>query len=148
MFGWRKFVSDLPPWRAMFNRALRPPCPRARALYVAAMSQSAGGEYRSNSICSPLEPTIWYRGEKIRLEGLNAPEVRGACNHEIALARQATERLRAILSSESFTVSRHGKDRYGQTLATIRNSRGDVARILIAEGLAHEWRGHKESRSG
>lgn len=89
--------------------------------------------------------TIWYQGEKIRLEGFNAPEVQGACNRETTLARKATERLRAILSAQPFTISRNGKDRYGRTLATIRNSHGDIGRAMIAEGLAHEWRGFKES---
>ncbi len=92
--------------------------------------------------------TIWYRGEKIRLEGFNAPETQGLCARESELARRATLRLRAVLSSEPFSVTRNGKDRYGRTLATIRNSQGDVGNVLIAEGLAHEWRGRKENWCG
>lgn len=40
--------------------------------------------------------TIWIDGEKIRLEGFNAPEVSGQCNRERELAQRATRELQAI----------------------------------------------------
>ncbi|MCP4286252.1 MAG: thermonuclease family protein [Gammaproteobacteria bacterium] len=88
--------------------------------------------------------TIWLDGEKIRLETFNTPEMNGKCARERRLAQQATQRLRQILSSEPFKVSRNGKDRYGRTLATISNSSGNVGDVLITEHLAHKWRGYKE----
>ncbi|WP_345097632.1 hypothetical protein [Chelativorans composti] len=30
-------------------------------------------------------------------------------------------------------------------MATIRNSRGDVGQQLVNNGLAHQWKGYKES---
>ncbi len=92
--------------------------------------------------------TIWLEGEKIRLESFNTPEMNGKCFVERQLAQQAKMRLRQILSAEPFKVSRNGKDRYGRTLAVISNSSGNVGDILIREGLAHEWRGRKESWCG
>lgn len=89
--------------------------------------------------------TIWIDREKIRLEGFNAPEVNGSCRRERELAKQATRELQRILSSAPFTVTRNGRDRYKRTLATIRNSKGDITGLMIAKGLAHEWRGRKES---
>ncbi|MGQ2906212.1 MAG: thermonuclease family protein [Neoaquamicrobium sediminum] len=89
--------------------------------------------------------TIWVRGEKIRLEGFNAPEINGACDRERRMAVQARDELRRVLNGRAFTMERNGKDRYGRTLATIRVGERDVGAGLISKGLAHEWRGFKES---
>jgi len=89
--------------------------------------------------------TLWIRGEKFRLANINTAETNGRCRHERELAARATQMIRAILASEPFVVTRTGRDHYGRTLATIRNGRGDVGHMLVAKGLAHEWRGRKES---
>ena len=89
--------------------------------------------------------TIWVKGEKIRLEGFNAPEMNGSCNRERRMAIQARDELRRVLNGRAFTIGRNGKDRYGRTLATIRVDGRDVGEGLISKGLAHEWRGFKES---
>lgn len=89
--------------------------------------------------------TLWIGGEKFRLQNINTAETNGRCSRERELAARATQTLRAILSSEPFVVTRTGRDRYGRTLATFRNSGGDVGHMLIANGLAHEWNGRKEN---
>ncbi|NRC56333.1 thermonuclease family protein [Mesorhizobium sediminum] len=89
--------------------------------------------------------TIWVRGEKIRLEGFNAPEMNGSCDRERRMAVQARDELRRALDGRAFTIERNGKDRYGRTLATIRVGEREVGAELISKGLAHEWRGFKES---
>lgn len=89
--------------------------------------------------------TIWVRGEKIRLESFNAPEMNGSCERERRMAIRARDELRRSLDGRSFTIERNGQDRYGRTLATIRVGGRDVADGLIGKGLAHKWRGRKES---
>ena len=89
--------------------------------------------------------TIWVRGEKIRLQGFNAPEMNGSCDRERRMAVQARDELRRALSGRAFKMERNGKDRYGRTLATIRVGERDVGAELTSKGLAHEWRGFKES---
>lgn len=89
--------------------------------------------------------TIWVRGEKIRLEGFNAPEMNGSCDRERRMAIQARDELRRALNGREFMIERNGQDRYGRTLATIRVGGRDVGDGLISKGLAHEWRGYKES---
>jgi endonuclease YncB( thermonuclease family) len=89
--------------------------------------------------------TIWLRGEKIGLEGINAPEIEGDCPSEKQLAKRAKRRLRELLDGKPFSVERNGHDVYGRTLATIRAASGDIGKPMVAEGLAHRWRGHKES---
>jgi endonuclease YncB( thermonuclease family) len=92
--------------------------------------------------------TIWLGSEKIRLEGLNAPEISGNCAAERELAQRAKRRLRELLSGQSLSISRNGYDAYGRTLATVRTSSGDAADIMVGQGLAHVWRGYKESWCG
>ena len=89
--------------------------------------------------------TIWLNREKIRLASFNTPEIGGACLRERQLAQQARRRLSEVLSSEQFFVQREGRDRYGRTLARVSTAQGDVGLILIAEGLAHRWRGYRQS---
>ncbi|MEO9340772.1 thermonuclease family protein [Mesorhizobium sp. SB112] len=88
--------------------------------------------------------TIWFKGEKIRLEGFNAPDMSGSCQLESALAMRSLDRLRSMLDGAAFTIERNGKDRYDRTLATVR-VHVDVGNQLVDEGLAHVWRGWKES---
>lgn len=107
---------------------------------------------RSMPICSSSKrvncvvdgDTIWFDGEKIRLEGFNTPEMNGECGRERQLARKARSRLSRALSSNPFEVNRGGYDRYGRRLATVSINSVDVGDPLIRDGLAHEWQGHKE----
>lgn len=88
--------------------------------------------------------TFWIEGEKVRLQGIDAPEVNGACAYERQLAQKATRRLSEILSDERFALTRSGKDQYDRTLARVETSRGEAGDILVREGLARPWQGRKE----
>lgn len=79
--------------------------------------------------------TVWIRGEKIRVLGIDAPEMAGKCPAERALARQSRDRLVTLLRARPVTIERKGTDRYGRTLARL----GDVGEVLMREGLAHRW---------
>jgi micrococcal nuclease len=85
--------------------------------------------------------TIAVRGTTIRIMGLDAPEIRGACPAESRLAQRARARLVQLLA-DGVAIERHGRDRYGRALAVVRDALGrDVAGVLIAEGLAHPYFG-------
>jgi micrococcal nuclease len=85
--------------------------------------------------------SIVVRGNTIRIMGLDAPELHGACPAEIALAQRARARLQMLLAGP-YTIERHGRDRYGRTLARVLDARGrDVAAVLISEGLARAYDG-------
>ena len=86
--------------------------------------------------------TIWLEGEKIRLMGFDTPETTtNFCGgeRERQLGAKATKRLMELLSENSFSVHRDGKDRYGRTLAVIRIGDTNVGNILVKEGLARDW---------
>lgn len=88
--------------------------------------------------------TVWVDGEKIRISGIDAPEIEGKCHFERNLAEQAKHRLSELLSAEPFVVARTGEDRYGRTLATIHlRYSGDVGLIMVRDGLARPWVGRR-----
>lgn len=96
--------------------------------------------------CTVDGDTVWLEGEKIRLAGIDAPELSSPdCASERALAREATVRLSEILSSREWQLVREGKDRYGRTLATFHSSGETAGSRLVREGLARPWSGRKES---
>jgi len=88
--------------------------------------------------------TAWVDGEKIRLSGIDAPEIEGRCSAERALAQRAKHRLSELLSSQPFSVARSGADRYGRTLATLYlRDGGDVRVVMVRENLARPWTGRR-----
>jgi micrococcal nuclease len=95
--------------------------------------------------------TIHLDGAKIRLEDIDAPETHSdqyKCAAEKALGDRATLRLQTLLSASPFTAVQVGNrehDRYGRELRTLEVDGKSVGQQLVAEGLAHEWVGHKLS---
>ncbi len=79
--------------------------------------------------------------ERIRILGLDAPELRGRCSAEVRLARAARARMQQLVS-RGIIIGRRGRDRYRRTLAVVRVRSGqDVAAIMIRERLARPYDG-------
>lgn len=86
--------------------------------------------------------TIRLGEERIRILGLDAPELHGRCREERRLAARARDRLAELIGARGIAIERvRRKDRYGRTLATVRAGGVDVAMVLIAEGLARPYEG-------
>jgi endonuclease YncB( thermonuclease family) len=96
--------------------------------------------------------TIWLEGEKIRLVGIDAPEVsEPRCSSEHALGRQATMRLQSLLNEGPFEIVRLGvrnTDRYGRLLRDITRNGRSLGGQLVEEGLAADWTGTKPNWCG
>lgn len=102
---------------------------------------------RDRYTCIVDGDTIWLDGQNLRLESFDTPEpYNDICGgqREVALAHQASARLRQLLNGNAFTVDTAGVDRYGRVLATIRIGEVDVGDILISEGLARRWPNGRE----
>ena len=101
------------------------------------------------STCVVDGDTIRHRGERIRLLGINTPEIGSpACAREARLGEQAARRLVEILNEGPFDIVAAGgrdEDRYGRKLRDLRRAGRSLGDRLVAEGLAHRWRGYKES---
>lgn len=96
--------------------------------------------------------TIRYRGVKIRLEDIDAPETsKPQCASEEALGQRATRRLVELMNGGPFEVVRSGErdeDVYGRKLRRIERGGRSVGETLVAEGLARRWDGARRSWCG
>lgn len=92
--------------------------------------------------------TLRCGAERIRIENIDAPEMRGSpkctdrrrrgwCDYALAVA--ARDALRSFLSIGAVTISRTGVDRYGRTLARVSVKGNDAGRHLVESGLARWW---------
>ncbi|WDR05354.1 thermonuclease family protein [Devosia rhodophyticola] len=96
--------------------------------------------------------TIWLGGRKIRIADMDTPEVYSpSCSSEAALGAQATLRLTQLLNAGPFEVRTAGSrdsDKYGRDLRVFTRDGTSLGDILVSEGLAHPWRGRRESWCG
>jgi endonuclease YncB( thermonuclease family) len=72
--------------------------------------------------------TIRYETERIRIRGLNAPELTEPGGQE------ALERLSQLLREGTIRIVPHGKDVYERTVADVFVNGQNVAEILMTEG--------------
>jgi endonuclease YncB( thermonuclease family) len=95
--------------------------------------------------------TIRYRGIKIRLADIDAPETHEPkCASEAARGRRATLRLLQLINAGPFELVSDGQDedRYGRKLRVIAREGRSVGDTLVAEGLARRWDGARRSWCG
>lgn len=80
---------------------------------------------------------------RVRLAGIDAPELHGRCNRERTLARRARDRLAALLGSGDVTLTEIRNGKYaGRVVANLAASNGiDAGTLLLASGLAHRYDG-------
>lgn len=104
------------------------------------------GQTRHN--CVVDGDTFWLEGVKIRIADINTPEVSNPqCAEEAALGRLASARLAELLSGAPIALraADRDEDQYGRKLRIVELEGRSVGQMLVAEGLAHSWRGHRES---
>ena len=90
--------------------------------------------------------TFWYRGTKIRIADINAPEVsHPSCAYEARLAAAATRRLTELLNAGPFSLATDGRetDRYGRALRVVMRRGQSIGSVLEREGLAEHWHGRR-----
>lgn len=82
--------------------------------------------------------TLWWRGEKIRMAGIDTPELEHpSCPGPAVGATAARDRLIALLNQPGrLSIARQGHDRYGRTLAVLTIGGMDLGMQLVDEGLA------------
>lgn len=102
---------------------------------------------QSRASCRAIDGDSLVCGsERIRIMGLDAPELRGRCHAETRLARAAQARMQQLVA-RGVTIERRGRDRYRRTLAVVRARGGqDVADIMIRERLARPYDGRGPRR--
>ncbi len=92
--------------------------------------------------------SLMYRGRQIRIADIDAPELgHPRCEGERVLGRQAEDRLQDLLNAGPFSLEPidRSTDRYGRELFVLTREGQSLGGMLVSEGLAHEWVGHKLS---
>ncbi|WP_291869260.1 thermonuclease family protein [Bradyrhizobium sp.] len=123
-------------WRRAGNPGVRHPVDIIRTI--------DGDTFEARVYLSPgLEPTT-----RIRLRGVDAPELKASCPQELQMAEAAGEALRNLLGEGGVTVYNIGPDKYnGRVVADAATRRTDnVSAALLAAGHARSYdRGHRNS---
>lgn len=89
--------------------------------------------------------TLWLKRTKVRLAGIDAPELsEPRCASEAALAERATLRLLDLINAGGWVASGSRRDIYGRRLMTFTVGQTDLGNILVSEGLARPYRGHRQ----
>lgn len=82
---------------------------------------------------------------RVRLRGIDAPEMKGACGEEQRMAEAASEALRAQLADGDVAIFNIGPDKYnGRVVADAATRRTpSVSSALLASGHARQYQGGK-----
>lgn len=89
-----------------------------------------------------LPATGMATGLRLRLEGIDTPEMNGRCPEERAKAQEARSRLIQLTAPGVTIQSNLEFDRYGRILSRLITREGkDVAEIMVREKLAHKYDG-------
>lgn len=91
---------------------------------------------------------IWpghYVEVAVRLRGVDAPEMRGKCKHEVNRAKTAREAMIALVGNKPVRLQKIAGGKYfGRVLANVLNHDGiDIAAALLRKGLVQPYRGRK-----
>lgn len=92
--------------------------------------------------------TFYLDGVKIRVANIDAPEVsEPRCAREMRLGAEATRRFQALLNAGPIELRSIDRDEdvYGRKLRTVHRNGRSLGAMLVAEGFAHDWIGHKQS---
>ena len=82
---------------------------------------------------------------KVRLRGIDAPELHARCGSEYAKAQAARAALETILAEGGVAISRVGLDKYGGRVDAYASTQAtaDVSAALLNGGFARSYNGGK-----
>ena len=86
--------------------------------------------------------SVWVRGERIRLFGINAPEMRGPEREEgvvsLDFLRSRILGKKVVLRTVPSPKGKDKKGKYGRYLATVFYDGVNINNLLVTEGYAKE----------
>lgn len=83
---------------------------------------------------------------RVRLRGVDTPELHGQCEAERVKAEEARAVLRRLLAEGEVAISAAGEEKYGRVLADVATRKTpNVAAALIAAGVARPYGGGHRS---
>ena len=93
-----------------------------------------------------LEPNLDLN-TRVRLRGIDAPELKAQCDKELRMAEAASDALRNLLADGEVAIYNIGPDKYqGRVVASAATRRtADVSGALLAGGFARAYGGGHRS---
>lgn len=81
----------------------------------------------------------------IRIDGIDAPEIKGKCKKETAMAEAARQEIITLTQQGSVEIYNIRNEKYaGRVLARVRTVDGtDIAEHMLQKGLARPYHGKK-----
>lgn len=101
--------------------------------------QRLGGQTLRGDVIVHDGDTLTLAGERIRLEGIDAPEFQQRCTSngkDYACGREALWALRRLVAGGEVTCEGYQRDRYDRLLARCRVHDTDLGEALVAAGWA------------
>ena len=93
--------------------------------------------------------TLELRGEKLRLQGIDAPELAQTCEasgRQVLCGKLAAQHLGGLIGTRTLDCAVEGQDRYGRGLARCRADGRDVAEAMTRDGWAMSDRRYSDGR--
>ena len=84
---------------------------------------------------------------RVRLRGIDAPELKASCPQELRMAQAAGDALRGLLEEGGVTIYNIGPDKYnGRVVADVSSARTpNISAALLAGGFARSYGGGRRS---
>lgn len=88
--------------------------------------------------------TIWIGKTKIRLHGIDTPEMKQECKdadgNPWMAGEEAKEFLKSLTDGKEVSCSSHGNDKYGRMIGSCEVGDMDINREMVVFGLARAYR--------
>lgn len=119
------------------------------ALFSTRMEE-AGTARLSGSALVHDGDTLTLAGERLRLRGIDAPELSQTCRRnglEYACGRRAREALETLIAGRALSCSGRQRDRYERLLVTCTAGRVEINRAMVEQGWALAYGGYAAAES-
>ncbi|PTM95199.1 thermonuclease family protein [Mycoplana dimorpha] len=120
------------------------------ALIAARLEQHAGSEVLGGTARAADGDTLTMNGLRIRLSGMDAPELTQPCRRDGAewqCGAAARARLAELLRQGAIACTLIGTDRYNRTLARCRVGGEDLGARMVREGLAVSYGDYEDAEA-
>lgn len=87
--------------------------------------------------------TLWVEGQRVRVVGVDTPEIQCQCESECRAAWAAKRFVQETLDRGTVTIERTGTDKYRRTLARVYVNGQDLAQLIIAAGHGRAYHGER-----
>jgi micrococcal nuclease len=105
----------------------------AGTIYMASLL----GCYDGDTCKIEVKEFVPFQVYSLRLEGFDTPEIRGKCDNETSLAKEAQAYTTTFMSTVSTIYVSEKKDKYGRLIANVPK----LGAKLIEQGLARPYDG-------